>query len=225
MDGTVNMEKTKMLSRLTENGVIAVVRGIPEQSVLKVAQHLVEGGVNVLEITLDSPGAYGVIEMIATKLGKDAIVGAGTVLDSNSTIQAINSGADFVVSPCLQEDVIKTTLRYGKIVASGALTPTEMVQGLELGADFIKVFPATSVGPRFIKDVRGPLPHISIIPTGGINLSNVADFIGAGAVAVGVGGDLLDKEAINSGYFEVIREQAAAFVEKVKQARIEKHKG
>ncbi|MCG5102480.1 bifunctional 4-hydroxy-2-oxoglutarate aldolase/2-dehydro-3-deoxy-phosphogluconate aldolase [Oceanobacillus alkalisoli] len=213
--------KVKTIDRLTESGVIAVIRKVPKDKVLKVAESLIEGGVNALEITMDGEGAQSLIEQLTREFAGDAIIGAGTVLDGIAADAAIRSGAAFVVSPILKKDVIETTIRYGKVSIPGVMTPTEMVQAVEWGADIVKVFPASVGGPAFIKNIKGPLPQIDIIPTGGVDLKNGSDFIKAGAVAIGAGGNLVDKQAILTENYTIIRDKARQYVELVRLAREE----
>ena len=155
-----------------------------------------------MEITVDSPESFEIIQRLARKYGDQAVIGAGTVLDGQTARMAIHHGAEFIFSPNLKQDVIQTALRYGKQPVPGIFTPTEIVQAVEWGAQLVKLFPASSVGANFIKDVMAPLPHVSIIPTGGVNLENAAEFIAAGAVAVGIGRNLVpswdDYEGIES---------------------------
>lgn len=212
-------EKLNLFNRLTENGVVAVIRNIPKEKVSKVAESLIAGGVNALEVTLDGEDAFQVIERLGSEFKDQAIIGAGTVLDGVSAELALRSGAEFIVSPVLKEDVIQTTLRHGKISIPGAITPTEMLTAIELGAHIVKVFPASVGGPDFIKNVRGPLPQIPIIPTGGINLENAADFIKAGAVAIGAGGNLVDHQVIAEENYAQLTNMAQKYVEIVKKAR------
>ena len=148
-----------------------------------------------------------------------ALVGAGTVLDSESAKQAIGAGAEFVFSPSLSQDVIRTALRYGKIAIPGVITPTEMITAVEWGADAVKLFPAGHFGPKYMKDIQGPFPHIPIIPTGGVSLDNIEDFIKAGAVTVGIGGGLVSKEILETKNFDKLKKNAISYVEAVKAAR------
>lgn len=212
-------EKLTLFNRLTENGVVAVIRNVAKDKVSKVAESLIAGGVNALEVTLDGEDAFQVIERLGSEFKDQAIIGAGTVLDGVSAELALRSGAEFIVSPVLKEDVIQATLRHGKISIPGAITPTEMFTAVELGAHIVKVFPASVGGPDFIKNVRGPLPQIPIIPTGGINLENAADFIKAGAVAIGAGGNLVDHQVIAEGNYAQLTDMAQKYVEIVKKAR------
>ncbi|WP_240688915.1 bifunctional 4-hydroxy-2-oxoglutarate aldolase/2-dehydro-3-deoxy-phosphogluconate aldolase [Ammoniphilus sp. YIM 78166] len=215
----LTIPKAEKLRQLVEGGVIAVLRQIPEEKLEALCNSLVEGGVTALEITVDHPKAMTMIEQAAARFEGRALVGAGTVLDSETARLAIQSGAEFVFSPCLKQEMIQTVLRYGKIAAPGVMTPSEMVQAMEWGADVVKVFPATGLGPAFLKDVKGPLSHIPMIPTGGIDIQNVEAFIRAGAAAVGVGGSLIDKEAIALENWEVITEKAKEYARKINQVR------
>ncbi|MBP1932678.1 bifunctional 4-hydroxy-2-oxoglutarate aldolase/2-dehydro-3-deoxy-phosphogluconate aldolase [Ammoniphilus resinae] len=217
----MSLPKVSLLQKLVESGVIAVIRRLPEDKVEKVAEALVDGGVTALEVTVDSQGAFQVIEKISKQLKGRAIVGAGTVIDSESARLAIVHGADFVFSPSLHQDVIKTALRYGKIAVPGVMTPTEMITALEWGADLVKIFPAAGLGVRYIKDVKAPFPQVPVIPTGGVDLNNVADFIKAGVAAVGIGGNLMDKAAIEQNDFAKITQIAAQYVAAIQSARLE----
>jgi 2-dehydro-3-deoxyphosphogluconate aldolase/(4S)-4-hydroxy-2-oxoglutarate aldolase len=153
------------------------------------------------------------------EFGDAVLLGAGTVLDSETARAAILAGAEFVVGPTLNVDVITVCRRYNKIVVPGTLTPTEILTAWEAGADMIKVFPAGAMGPGYLKDIRGPLPQVKLMPTGGISLENAADFIKAGAVVIGVGGNLVDKKAIKTGRFDLLAERARQFVEVVREAK------
>ncbi|WP_019122118.1 bifunctional 4-hydroxy-2-oxoglutarate aldolase/2-dehydro-3-deoxy-phosphogluconate aldolase [Brevibacillus massiliensis] len=209
----------ELLGKLTESGVIAVIRRVPEDKVDKVAESLVEGGVTALEVTVDSPGAFDAIRRLSQNLKGRAIVGAGTVIDSESARLAIASGADFIFSPSLHQDVIRTSLRYGKIAIPGVMTPTEIITAMEWGAAMVKVFPAATLGVSYVKDVKGPFPHVPIVVTGGVDLNNLAAFVKAGVAAVGIGGHLVNRQAVESGDFAKLTELAAQFTQAVKQAR------
>ncbi|MGG1662535.1 bifunctional 4-hydroxy-2-oxoglutarate aldolase/2-dehydro-3-deoxy-phosphogluconate aldolase [Brevibacillus sp. NRS-1366] len=213
------LPKVMLLKKLVESGVIAVIRRIPEEQVEHVADSLVEGGVTALEVTVDSPGAFNTIAKLSAKYRGRAIVGAGTVVDSVSAGLAIQSGADFLFSPSLHEDVIQTALRYGKIAVPGVMTPTEMITAIEAGADLVKIFPAAGLGIQYIKDVKAPFPHIPIIPTGGVNLENVASFIQAGVAAVGIGGNLIDRQALETSEYNRITNIARQYVTAIQEAR------
>lgn len=214
--------KMEIWNRVTESGVIAVFRKVPKDKAIKVAESLIDGGVNALEITVESENALEIIEQLSSRFKDRAIIGAGTVLDAHAAESAIKSGADFILSPTLKREVVETTIRYGKVSIPGVLTPTEMLNAIEYGADMVKIFPAASVGPAFIKYVHGPLAHIPIIPTGGIDLDNTGDFIKAGAIAVGAGGNLLDNKAIQNEDYEKLTNLAVRYVEAVRSAREEK---
>lgn len=207
------------IDRITENGVVAVIRKVPADKVVAVAESLIQGGINALEVTLDSEDALQTITKLQRTFKGQAIIGAGTVLDDMSARLAIQHGAAFIVSPILSQSVIQTTLRYGKVCVSGAYTPTEMFQAVEWGAHIVKLFPASVGGPDFIKNVRGPLPHIPIIPTGGMHLDHVGDFIKAGAIAVGTGSHLVNNDRIKAGQFDLITETARKYVTAVREAR------
>lgn len=213
------LPKVMLLKRLVESGVIAVVRRIPEEQVEQVADSLVEGGITALEITVDSQGAFQTIAKLSAKYKGRAIVGAGTVVDKVTAGLAIQSGADFLFSPSLHEDVIQTALRYGKIAVPGVMTPTEMITAIEAGADLVKIFPAAGLGVQYIKDVKAPFPHIPIIPTGGVNLGNVASFIQAGVAAVGIGGNLFDRETLETANYAQITHNARQYVAAIQEAR------
>lgn len=213
------LPKVQLLDKLVESGIIAVVRRVPEEVVCQVAESLIEGGVTALEITIDSPHVFRSIETLSQRFKDQAIIGAGTVLDGASAKQAISAGADFIFSPSLSEEVIRMSLRYGKVAIPGVMTPTEMINAIEWGADAVKVFPAGQFGPKYIKDIKGPFPHIPIIPTGGVNIENIGEFIKAGAITAGIGGNLVDLKAIEAGDFDKLRSTASQYVEAVKKAR------
>ncbi|MGF6947859.1 2-dehydro-3-deoxyphosphogluconate aldolase/(4S)-4-hydroxy-2-oxoglutarate aldolase [Neobacillus sp. B4I6] len=217
------LPKVRLIEKLVDCGVIAVIRGIPEDKMMKVAESLIEGGVTALEVTIDTPGSFKSINRLSNLFKDRAIIGAGTVLDSEGARLAIDSGAGFVLSPSLHQDVVRTTLRYGKIAIPGVMTPTEMINAIESGADLVKVFPATGLGVQYIKDVKGPFSHVPIIPTGGIHLDNVASFIEAGVAAVGIGGNLVDRKAIAASDFTKITRTAREYVSIIQNARADKY--
>lgn len=211
--------KLSVLQRIHEVGVVPVIRARSGDEATRIVDAVRAGGVPVIEITMTVPGALKVMEETAAKFD-DVVLGAGTVLDAETARLAILAGAEFVVSPQLNLGVVETALRYGKVVAPGALTPTEVVTAWQAGADMVKVFPAGAVGgPSYIKALKAPLPQVDLIPTGGVNLKTAADFITAGACALGVGSALVDKKAITDGRFDVLTENARKFVEIVQQAR------
>jgi 2-dehydro-3-deoxyphosphogluconate aldolase/(4S)-4-hydroxy-2-oxoglutarate aldolase len=212
------MNKTDVINKIREIGVIPVVRATSADEAMRAIDAIREGGISVLEITMTVPNAFSLIEMVTTRFGSDALVGAGTVLDAETAKSCIASGAQFVVSPALNLDTIAYCREQDVAVMPGALTPTEVVQAWNAGADFVKVFPAGAVGgPTYLKSLKAPLPQIELVPTGGVSLKTAADFIRAGAAALGVGADLVDIKAESS----LITERARQFVEIVRQAREE----
>jgi len=213
------ISKEQHLSRMLKCGVIAVIRMEDASQLIKVAEALKEGGVYNIEFTMTIPGALRVMSQVADRLGDEILLGAGTVLDGETARAAILAGAQYVVGPNLNLDLIEVCHRYGKIVIPGTLTPTEILTAWEAGADVVKVFPAGIMGPGYLKDIRGPLPQVRLLPTGGVTLENAGAFIKAGAVAIGVGGNLVDKKAIREGKFDFLTERAKQFVEVVKAAR------
>jgi 2-dehydro-3-deoxyphosphogluconate aldolase/(4S)-4-hydroxy-2-oxoglutarate aldolase len=204
---------------LETNGVVAVIRLKQPEKLRAVADALAAGGVRALEVTMTVPGAIRLIEEMAPSLPADFVLGAGTVLDSETARLAILAGARFVVGPVYRPDVIATCHRYDVAAIPGCFTPTEMLAAWEAGADIVKLFPATALGPGFIKDLRGPLPQLAVMPTGGVTLDNAGDWIAAGAVAVGVGAALLDANAIASGNMGVITANARRILESVRAGR------
>lgn len=212
------MEKEVVLSRIQECGVVAVVRAENAAQALKIADACIRAGIAAIEVTFTVPGALDVIAELAKTYKKgEVLIGAGTVLDPETARAAILAGAQFVVSPCLNEEVVRTCLRYRIACMPGAMTVREVVACMEAGADIVKVFPGELFGPAFIKAVKGPLPQARMMPTGGVALENTADWIKAGAVAVGVGGSLT--AGAKTGDYDSIATLGAQFVEKVKLAR------
>ena len=214
------MDRTQVIKTIEETGLVPVVRAASADEAMRVIDAIKEGGVSVLEITMTVPGAVKVIEEVVARYGSEVTVGAGTVLDPETARACILAGAQFVVSPSLNLDTIALCRRYSVPVMPGALTPTEVVTAWTAGADFVKIFPCGSVGgASYIKNLKGPLPHIKMIPTGGVSMSNAADFIKAGSSAVGVGTDLVDVKAIRAGEAHVVVERAKQFTEIIRQAR------
>jgi 2-dehydro-3-deoxyphosphogluconate aldolase/(4S)-4-hydroxy-2-oxoglutarate aldolase len=214
------MDKSEVIKQIRDTGVIPVVRATSADEAMQAIDAIREGGVSVLEITMTVPGAVGVIEQLSKKYGRDVLVGAGTVLDPETARVCILAGAQFVVSPALNVDTIAICRRYGIAIMPGALTPTEVVQAWTAGADFVKVFPAGALGgASYLKALKAPLPQIELVPTGGVSLKTAADFIKAGASALGVGADLVDLKAIREGQASVITERAKQYVEIVREAR------
>lgn len=200
-------------------GVIAMLRMASSARLVECAQAIVAGGVAALEVALTTPNALQAIREIADCLAGQCLVGAGSVLDGETARLAILSGAELIVSPVIREDVIRTCRRYGAIAIPGALTPTEVLQAYEAGADLVKVFPATVMGPGYIKSLKGPLPQVALAAAGGITVDKVDDFIRAGGSAVIVGRGLADEQILAAGQLEVITRMAQRFVAAVQAAR------
>lgn len=214
------MDKTAVLETIRNIGIIPVVRAQSAEEAMMAIDAIREGGISILEITMTVPGAVGVIEEISNRYGNEALVGAGTVLDGETARACISAGARFVVSPSFNPETVAVCRERGVAVMPGALTPTEVVQAWTAGADFVKVFPAGAVGgASYIKALKAPLPQIELIPTGGVSLKTAADFIKAGASALGVGADLVDLKAIREGQQKLITERARQFVRIVQEAR------
>jgi len=214
------MEKRDILNRMTAEGLIPVIRVSSAKEAMEVADAIKAGGVNFIEITMSVPGAIDVIKELSQKYKDDIILGAGTILDSETGRIALLAGAQFIVTPTLNLDLIQLAHRYSVPIVPGAMTPTEILTAWNAGADMVKVFPAAQLGgPEYIKALRGPLPHILYVPTGGVNLQNAGAFIKAGASALGAGGELVDKKAVAEKKFNVITENARAFLKAIREAR------
>ena len=213
------MDKQAVLERLTTIGVIPVIRARSADEAAQAIAAIQAGGISVLEITMTVPGAVELIREVALR-AKDALVGAGTVLDPETARACIAAGARFVVSPALNVRTIEACRDAGIAVLPGALTPTEVVTAWDAGADLVKVFPANALGgASYIKSLKAPLPQIGLVPTGGVNLQTAKDFIKAGAAALGVGADLVDLQALRRGEAALITERARQFLSLVQEAR------
>ena len=214
------MEKREVLNRMINEGLIPVIRVTSASEATDVADAVKEGGVSFIEITMSVQGAIDVIKELTQKYKDEIIMGAGTVLDPETGRAALLAGAQFLVSPTLNLDLIQLAHRYSAVVIPGAMTPTEILTAWNAGADMVKVFPSAQLGgPEYIKALRGPLPQILLVPTGGVNLQNAGAFIKAGAAALGVGGELVDKKAIKEKKFHIITESARAFLKTIREAR------
>jgi len=213
------MSRIETLQRLSDSPVIAVIRMNDTSKLMNVIEALSDGGVKFIEITFTTPNAADIIKDISKKLSSDSIVGAGTILDPETARTAILAGAKFVVGPVLNVETIRLAHRYDIMMLPGAFTPTEILTAWEYGADVVKVFPATELSPKFFKDIKGPLPQIRMLPTGGISVDNAGEFIKAGAFAVAAGTDLVDKVAIANDKFEIITEKAKKLIANVKAAK------
>src|SRR5213592_4282665 len=190
------MSKEDQLRQVLDCGIVAVVRSQDSQQLVDVVRALADGGVTVAEITMTVPGALDVVREVRQALGDRVLLGAGTILDPETARAALLAGAEYIVAPTLNFEVIRLCQRYDKLVMPGAFTPTEILTAWEAGADIVKVFPADVVGPAFFKALRGPLPQIRLMPTGGVDLNTAADFLKAGACCLGIGSQLVEPEAV-----------------------------
>jgi len=214
------MEKREILNKMISEGLIPVIRVASASEAIDVANAIKEGGVSFIEITMSVQGAIDVIKELTQEYKDEIIMGAGTVLDAETGRAALLAGAQFIVSPTLNLDLIQLAHRYSAVVVPGAMTPTEILTAWNAGADMVKVFPAGQLGgPAYIKALRGPLPQILLAPTGGVNLENAGAFIRAGAAALGVGGELVDKSAVKERRFSVITDNTRAYLKTIREAR------
>lgn len=214
------MNKQDVTARIIETGIVPVIRAASADEATRLIEAVRAGGINIFEITMTVPGAVSLIETLSKRFGASALIGAGTVLTTEQARDCINAGARFVISPALNFELIALCRKAEITVMPGALTPTEIVAAWNAGADFVKVFPAGALGgASYIKSLKAPLPDIKIIPTGGVSLKTAADFIRAGASALGVGADLADLQALRQGNENTITDRARQYVEIVKAAR------
>jgi len=213
------MSRHEDLTRVLNSGIVAVIRSPSSEQLVEVAKALYEGGVDVLEVTFTVPRVLEIIAAVRQALGNKVLLGAGTVLDPESARAAFLAGAEYIVSPTVNLDVIKLCNRYDKLAMPGAFTPTEVLTAWEAGADIIKVFPADVGGPNYLKSLHGPLPQVRLLPTGGVNLDTIGAFLKAGACAVGLGGALVEPEAVKTGNMARIRSLAEQYVAAVKATR------
>jgi 2-dehydro-3-deoxyphosphogluconate aldolase/(4S)-4-hydroxy-2-oxoglutarate aldolase len=214
------MSKVEDLKRVEETGIVAVVRAENAEKALKITEAVKKGGIDAIEITMTVPGAVDVIKQLTDEYSKEEVlIGAGSVLDAETARACILAGAEYIVSPSLDEETIAMCNRYQKAVMPGAMSVTEVVKAMEYGADIVKIFPATLFGPKIIKAVKGPLPQAPLMPTGGVSLDNVKDWIKAGSLAVGVGSSL--SKGAKTGDYEQVTETAKEFIRLIKEARAE----
>jgi 2-dehydro-3-deoxyphosphogluconate aldolase / (4S)-4-hydroxy-2-oxoglutarate aldolase len=211
--------KEAAIARMTTGGVVAIMRHTEASLAIDAAEALLRGGVAVVEVTMNTAGALGMIQQLRAHFGERMLVGAGTVLSPNAVEQATGAGAQFIVAPNTDPAVISRCNQQGLPVVPGAFSPTEVVAAWQAGADLVKVFPVSSVGPRYIRDLRGPLPHIPLVPTGGITVDNAADYIKAGANAVGAGSDLVEKAILDRRDFAELERRARGFSGAVARGR------
>src|SRR4051812_33680004 len=213
------MSKESNLRRVLDCGIVAVVRSPDSRQLVEVCRALADGGVTTVEITMTVPDALEVVRDVRKALGDRVLLGAGTILDPETARAALLAGAEYLVAPTVNLDVIRLCQRYDKLVMPGAFTPTEVLSAWEAGADIIKVFPAEVLGPPFFKALRGPLPQVRLMPTGGVDLNTAADFLKAGACCLGVGGQLVEPKVVAERNFDRIRDLARQYVAVVKKHR------
>lgn len=213
------MDKESRIEQLIASGLVAVIRRPEPEHVAGIAEALAEGGVGALEITADTPEVNRLIDKLKAKYGERLLVGAGTVLKAEQAEQAIAAGADFILSPNLNEHIVELTVNAGRIAIPGVMTPTELVRANEAGADLLKLFPGGSLGASYIRELQGPLGHLRMIPTGGVTLANAGSYIAAGAVALGLGSALVDGQAVARGEYGKLTAAARLFAAEVEKAR------
>src|SRR5579872_797276 len=216
------MTAKQILEFITGAGIVPVVRAASAEHAIQAVEALYNGGVRSAEITMTVPGAIRALEKVADQFGDKLVLGAGTVLDPETARACMLAGAEFFVTPSFRISTIEMAKRYSKVICPGALTPTEVVTAWEAGADIVKIFPCGNVGgPKYIKALKGPFPHIEMIPTGGVSLENAGEFLKAGACAVAVGAELVDGKSVKEGRFDVIEERARQYLAAIARARSE----
>lgn len=214
------MTKQEVAKKVVEVGIIPVVRASSAEQAMRAAEAVYAGGIPIVEVTMTVPGAIDLISQLSKSIGSEVVIGAGTVLDAETADRCIDAGAEFVVSPGFDLETVKLANRLGKLVMAGALTPTEVITAWKAGSDLVKVFPCGSVGgAKYIKALKAPLPHVPMVPTGGVNLNTAAEFIQAGAAALGIGGELVSAAALQSGNTNEITETARKLVAVVCKTR------
>lgn len=214
------MEKQKVRRRIEEIGIVPVVRASSPREACLAAEAVCKGGIPIVEITMTVPGAIEVIRELSKSCGHEVLIGAGTVLNADDARRCLDAGAEFLVSPGFNRATVEFAARESKLILAGALTPTEIIEAWSAGSDLVKVFPCGQVGgAKYIKALKGPLPQVPLVPTGGVNLSTAAEFIEAGAAALGIGGELVQVEALRSNKPELIVETARKFLDIVATTR------
>ncbi len=214
------MNKTDVLEKIKELGLLAVIRGPSPELTVKMVEALVAGGVLGIEITYSTPNAEEVVRTLSAKFGDSIVLGMGTLTSPEQAISAKAAGASYLVSPICEENLIRAMVASGLATMAGVLTPTELFQAYKLGADVMKIFPGSLGGPAYIKALKGPFPYIPMMPTGGVNAGNVAEWFATGVVAVGAGSELCPPQLAKEGKFDEISKRAAEFVQVVKAARV-----
>lgn len=213
------MPKDKDLKRVLDSGLVAIIRAPSGEQLLDVSKALLAGGIDVIEVTFTVPGVLDIIKQVSKELGNKVLLGAGTVLDPETARAALLAGAEYIVTPVVNVDVIRMCRRYDKVCMVGAFTPTEILTAWEAGADIVKVFPAEVGGPGYLSAVRGPLPQVRLMPTGGVNLDTLEKFVKSGACAVGLGSSLVEKDALANRDMQRIQDLAGQYVQKMKAVR------
>lgn len=216
------MSRDSHLDRVLDLGLVAIIRAPSGDQLVNVSRALLEGGIDVIEVTFTVPGILDILQQLRRELGDKILLGAGTVLDPESARAAMLAGAEYIVTPTVNVEVIELCRRYGKVCMAGAFTPTEILTAWQAGADIVKVFPAEIGGPGYLKAIHGPLPQVRLLPTGGVNLETLPSFVAAGACAVGLGSSLVEKDALARGDMDRIRTLAASYVEAMRAARAKK---
>ncbi len=216
------MTKQQILSFIIDVGIVPVVRAPSAESAVRAVEAIYEGGIRAAEITMTVPGALHALEKVADALGDKIVLGAGTVLDAETVRVCVLAGSEFFVSPGLKLETIEMARRYSKVSIPGALTPTEVLTAWDAGADIVKIFPCGNVGgPKYIRALKAPFPHIEMIPTGGVNLETAGEFLKAGACAVAVGAELVDAKSLREGRYDLIAEKARQYLAVIAKAREE----
>lgn len=213
------MTRLEILNKIVDIGAVAVIRADDPTKLLHIIEAIHKGGVSAVEITMTVPRALELIEETARKLGDEVVLGVGSVLDPETTRMAINAGARYVVSPIYKASIVQMGHRYDAPVMPGCFSPTEILDAFEAGADMIKVFPADVLGMNYFKAVKAPMPHLQLMPTGGVSLTNAGDWMAAGATAVGIGSALLDKKAIAEGNYDKLTENARTLIQSITEYR------
>jgi 2-dehydro-3-deoxyphosphogluconate aldolase/(4S)-4-hydroxy-2-oxoglutarate aldolase len=213
------MSKAEMLEKVKELGLLAVIRGPSAELTVKMVEALIEGGVLGIEITYSTPNAEDVVRTLSRMYGNRIVLGMGTLTKPEQTLSAMEAGANYLVSPVCEPNLVKSMVDSGLLTMAGALTPTEVLQAYNLGADVVKIFPGSLGGPAYVKALKGPFPYIPMMPTGGVSANNVAEWFATGVVAVGAGSELCPPQLAKEGKFDEITRRAAEFVQVVKSAR------
>jgi len=213
------LKNTKVIELIKNTGIVAIMRGIGEEEALHTVEALCNAGVKAVEVTFNTPGADKIIISLIDRFKDDVIVGAGTVTNPAIAAKAVECGAEFVLAPNTDAEVVKVVKDCGKVMVPGAFTPTEVLKCHDMGADIVKVFPVSTVGPKYIKDLKGPYDNIEMMPVGGVDVSNAGEYIKAGSIAVGAGGSLIRKDFLTKGNYKAIEELAKGFIYQINNAR------